>query len=155
MSILFVLIGIPGSGKSSWIKHHTKNFYIVCPDNIRKKYYSDISDQNNNTAVWNIAKGQVISALECNHDVVLDATNVNTLYRREFLKDIIPYHKVKAVVFNISPEKACSRIAEDIKNGIDRSNVPEQTVYRMYGEYLHTLKVLNQEGFESITYEKV
>lgn len=150
---LFVLIGIPGSGKSHWLKLNRSSFphsYVVCPDTIRKKFFNDISDQNSNAAVWDIAKEQVIAALKCDHDVILDATNVNTSYRQEFLSDIIPFYDVTAIVFDITPEEAYQRIARDIKNGIDRSNVPKHVIYRMYEEYLYTLIVLETEGFKSI-----
>ncbi len=43
-----MLIGIPGSGKSTWIKENSKGYEIVCPDVIRTEICGDISDQSKN-----------------------------------------------------------------------------------------------------------
>ena len=152
MSELTILIGIPGSGKTRWITSKYKEFfpYIVCPDNIRKTHFGDITDQSKNKAVWDVAKGQVIAALECGKDVILDATNVSTSYRRTFIKTFLPYYKVNAVLFEADPTLCCARIAKDIEEGKDRSNVPDTVIYRMYGELLYTKKVINEEGFSKI-----
>jgi len=143
---LKVLIGIPGSGKSHWIwknKLHLSHF-IVSPDNIRRDMFGDITDQSNNVKVFDIALGMVIAALKLNKNVILDATNCNTQYRREFLKDM-PYCKMSAYLFDIQPQIASDRISKDIRNNKLRSNVPESVVYRMYGEYLFTKNVIKKE----------
>lgn len=147
--ILKVLIGIPGSGKSHWVKNQS-NALIVCPDNIRKEFFDNISDQTNNTEVFQIAKGMIIAALKLKYNVIFDATNVNTSLRNSFLQNL-PTCEMHAILFDVNPSTACSRIKKDIKNGKNRSNVPEHVVYRMYGEYLHTKKVIHSENFKKVT----
>lgn len=153
MNKLILFIGIPGSGKSRATKSYP-DAYIVCPDNIRKDFFKDINDQSNNIRVWDIAKGKITAALELGKDVILDATNVNTIHRRNLLADIKSMIKcsIEAVLFEVSPETAFSRISSDISKGISRCNVPLDIIYRMYGEYLYTEKILQEESFSKITY---
>jgi len=143
-------IGIPGSGKSTWINSIKDQYTIICPDEIRKSITGNISDQTRNDEIWFITKNKVIDELFAGHDVILDACNVNTKFRLEFLSGLPECHKV-ARVFKIDPGIAYQRIQEDIRKGVDRSNVPESTIYKMYGEFLFTEKALQYE-FESVIY---
>lgn len=145
---LIVLIGIQGSGKSRWTLSHSE-FYRVCPDEIRKKYYDDISNQTDNSSVYAIARGMIITVLELGQDTVIDATNVNTLIRREFFKKL-PLHNRHAKVFETKPEIAIQRIRKDIKDGVIRADVPDHAVYRYYGDFLYTEKALLEEEFVTI-----
>jgi predicted kinase len=141
-----MMIGIPGCGKSSWI---LKNYYratIISPDAIRKELSGNISDQSLNVQVWVVAKERAVAALKAGKNVIIDATNVSTMYRREFIKNL-PECVLCAKIIECDPETAYSRIAADIAKGIDRANVPDEVVYRMYGEFLYTKKVIESEGF--------
>ena len=147
---LVILIGIPGSGKSRWALKHPE-YYRVCPDEIRREFFNDISDQSNNTSVWEVAKGMVIAALQLGHDTILDATNCSTSYRRRFYAGL-PHHIRHAKIFEIYPDVAYYRINKDLSNELNRSNVPESVIYRMYGEYLYTVKAIEEEDFHQIEY---
>lgn len=154
---LIFTIGIPGSGKSAWVSSLKTKYYIVCPDEIRASM-GNISDQSLNNTVWLIAKEKIKTAFSLGHNVILDATNVNTKYRRNFIETFPPdgiqvseyFNKIctlKAKLFDVDPEIAISRIKNDIASGRCRSNVPEDIVYRMYGEFLYTKKVISSEEF--------
>jgi predicted kinase len=145
MNTFTMTIGIPGCGKSTWVK--SQSGVVICPDNIRQELSNNISDQTLNENAWTIAKQKVIETLKSNKDVILDATNVSTYYRNLFIKDLPPCYLI-AKIFNIKPQVAYNRIVKDIKNNVCRSNVPEEVVYRMYGEFLYTKKVLANEGFK-------
>ena len=159
--ILLMLVGIPGSGKSIWLNSLKKTirdggkyllyneipFFAVCPDNIRKQLSGNISDQSINIQVWQEAKDRTRGCLEHGTNVILDATNVNTTYRRDFISGLPPC-RLLAKIFPVTPEIAWERVKSDLFAGRDRAKVPEETIYRMYGEYLYTTKVLTSEGFE-------
>ena len=150
-----MLIGIPGSGKSSWLKqlpwvrlykNHGIRFEIICPDQIRKELSGGIYDQSLNVPAWREAKKRAVEALQAGRSVILDATNVETSRRREFVVDLPACVKM-AKVFEVMPEKAWLRIKADLDVGRDRSPISEETIYMYYGRFLYTKKVLVSEGF--------
>jgi predicted kinase len=155
-----MLIGVPGSGKSHWLNSLEKKcmdgetyllfkgipFLVVCPDTIRQSLGS-ISDQSQNVLVWKKAKDSVIGCLENGTSVILDATNVNTAYRRDFISGL-PKCRMLAKIFHATPAVAWERVKKDLTLEVDRAAVPEETIYRMFGEFLYTVKVLSSEGFE-------
>lgn len=147
-----MLVGIPGSGKDTWLRKQKagrKNFAVISIDDMRKELTSDVSNQACNSIVWSAAKTQAKTVLYMGRNVILNATNVNTAYRKDFLSGLPPCRKL-ARVFPVKPETAYGRIRKDLDRGIDRSRVPEETVYRMYGEFLYTVRNLQQEGFRII-----
>ena len=153
---LIFTIGIPGSGKSWWIKNML-GYEVVSPDNIRSEL-SDISDQSVDVQAWATAKERTAEYLKQGKDVILDATNLtptgrsSSADRKNFIKDLPP-HNLKAKIFDIDPETAKKRIKEDIAKGRSRSNVPEDVVDRMYEDFKKTVHggMLKAEGFEIIT----
>lgn len=145
---LFILIGIQGSGKSRWAIKHPE-YYRVCPDDIRKGYFDDVSNRTDNISAHAIARGMVITALELGYDTVLDATNLNTSFRRRLFEKL-PLHKRHAKIFEVDPEEAIQRIKKDMGEGTQRSDVPESAVYRYYGDFLYTKKAILKEEFDSI-----
>lgn len=150
MKIFRMLIGISGSGKSTWVSKHSDNSIIICPDSIRA-WLSDISDQTQNIISWKIASYCTHIFLEKGNNIVLDATNVNTLERRNFLERIPTTVKKHAIIFHITPDEAFDRIQTQLKTQ-KRSNVPLYRVYRMYGDFLYTLKVIKEENWDEITH---
>jgi predicted kinase len=146
-----MLIGIPGSGKSSFItkeQHYgDKNYEIVCPDLIRKEVTGQISDISQDFKVWQITKERVLKYLSEGKNVVLDSTMTISKRRKEFIKDL-PLCFRYAKIFECSPEIAKERIKKDIENGIDRSNVPEEIIDKMHANFVRDIDKLNEDGFE-------
>lgn len=143
-----MLIGIPGSGKTDWLKKHKPDTHVVvCPDKIREKFTGSISDQSVNRETWEEAYERIIDALQADVSVILDATNLDTHFRNELL-GLLPECKLIAIVFEIEPDEAFKRIQSSEIAGENRCTVPEYAVYRYYGDFLYTKKVLESEGFE-------
>jgi predicted kinase len=150
LPILLLLIGIPGSGKSTWLKSFDKtNYIIVNPDSIRKEVTGDISDVSQDAKVWQITKERTVKALENGKNVILDATNVDTSRRREFIKDL-PEVQIQAKFFDADPEESKRRIRNDIRLGVDRSHVPEEIIDKMYDKYKDTITKIKEEPIEII-----
>jgi len=151
---LILMVGIPGSGKSSWLEEQGlyKNpaFIILCPDQVRKELCGNISDQSRNIEVWDIVKIKTITCLKQGISVVLDATNVSTTNRRTFIKGL-PTCILQAKLFPADPAQCYVRILKDLEQNKNRADVPEETLYKMFGEYLYSEKVIQSEGFEVIT----
>jgi predicted kinase len=148
---LILTIGIPGSGKSRWINEINKDnkYIIVEPDAIRKEMTGNVSDQSKNGAVWDVAKKRVVANLRQKHSVILDATNVNSKNRKQFIQGL-PACNLKAKIFHVDPSVSKERIRKDIASGKDRSNVPDDVIDRMYMSFKDTLGKLEGEGFTII-----
>jgi predicted kinase len=145
-------IGIPGSGKSTIINKlalSNPNYRVVCPDNIRKEITGQISDVSQDYKVWQIVKERVVEALKEEKNCILDSTMVKGKSRRDFIKDL-PLCYRYAQVFEINPEKAKSRIKNDIENKVDRSNVPMGVIDRMYNNFERDKDTIYLDGFEII-----
>lgn len=148
-----MMIGISGSGKSHYINKIIKDhsYTIVSPDEIRREVLGNISDQSSGDTIWRIAKERVVSNLKQGKDVILDATNVNTKSRRNFIKDL-PDCNLKALILPANVELSKERIKKDLESGKDRSAVPPEVVDRQYKNYLQTLKDILQEPFNDVEY---
>jgi len=143
-----MLVGIPGSGKSRWAKEIVSEATaIVCPDNIRKGVSGDASTQTLNLEVWAIAKEQIAALLKEGKNVILDATNVDYRGWKDVIESL-PECQMVAKLFEVEPEVACRRIEKDLAEKVDRSDVPDYAVYRCYGQYLHTKKIINYHFVE-------
>jgi len=157
MTSLVLLIGISGSGKSTWIKNNKSkwtNTVVVSPDEIRRELTGNVSDQSRNKEVFELTNILTIHHLKNGKNVVLDATNLDTIYRIPFVEDIsnevIEFKKI-ALVFYVSREEAKQRIKKDIENNVDRANVPEEIIDSQYMKYMSSLKSLPDEGFKIVT----
>jgi len=149
-----MLIGIPGSGKSTYLtKIPRNNISIVCPDDIRLEKTKNISDQSKNKEVWEEARERILNSISEGCYTILDATNVNTKARQNMLSLIrskFPGINTYARIFDADPEVSKQRIKKDLENEVVRSNVPDEVIDRMYQQYLETLNNINSEGFTEI-----
>lgn len=144
---LILTIGISGSGKSTWANlADIPDKEIVCPDLIRKELTGNVSDQSANQEVFRIVDKRIRHALENGKTVILDATNVNTKFRR---KDLEKWKsKGYAVAYKVFPSETdtCySRVSEDIKKGVDRSDVPIHAIERQHSMWLKSLDDILEE----------
>ena len=146
---LILTVGISGSGKSTWIKSQ-QGFEVVSPDEIRRSL-GDVSDQSKMDDVFSIAYNKLRTLLSQGKNVIFDATNLESKYRMELIKSM-PKHISKAKVFHTDPEEAKKRIKMDLEKGVDRSNVSDYVVDRMYRNYQKTVNEhqLENEGFEIV-----
>lgn len=148
LPILLMTIGIPGSGKSTWIDKQ-KGFKVISPDRIRKKVTGDISDVSQDSTVWKITTKKISDHLKKGQNAILDATNVDTIRRADFLRGL-PKHKLQAKIFKLSAAEAKKRIKKDIDSGKDRSNVPPDIIDTMAKKFKEGLGDLKKQGFEIV-----
>lgn len=140
---VILLIGISGSGKSTYINKNFDKKYVICPDEIRRSL-GNINDMTNNGEVWKLTKSIMQGKLNTHGKVVLDATNVNKWLRIQFMSQFNGCHK-EAIFFPIEVDVAIERVNRDIKSGIARSDVPENVI-RKQAKLLHrgALSVYNE-----------
>ena len=112
MSNLYMMIGVPGSGKSTWIANQnwTQDCVIVSTDNLieaeaeqQAKTYNDVFKDYIDTATG-IMRKQVLAAVAEGRDIIWDQTNTIAKSRQGKLTLVPGYRKI-AVVFEV-PERA-------------------------------------------------
>ena len=146
--VAFITIGIPGCGKSTWIKNQQfppNETVTVSMDDIREELTGDTSDQSRNAEVAGIAKSRYQKALQNETPIVIwDATNVQRKYRRELIQTAKNNgYKVVGVWFDIPLEVA------KVRNSERERVVPEHVLDRMYMS-LNQNPPSRDEGFDVI-----
>ena len=154
MNRLYVLVGVPGSGKSTWIKYQTwtKDCEIVSTDHFVEQYaalegktYSDVFQEYMPRAVQLMTE-QVINARNAQKDIVWDQTSCSIATRAKKIRMLPEYYKI-AVVFK-TPEP------EELKRRLDSrigKNIPEEVSETM-ARQLRDEPPTKEEGFDEIWY---
>lgn len=81
-SHLYLMCGISGSGKSTWIAQNLPEFEIISLDEIRAELNGKRDCQKNRGQVLQLAKQRLKSALANKRNVVWDATNIRKDFRK-------------------------------------------------------------------------
>lgn len=84
MKKLVLLIGIPGSGKTTVAKKLTEKGYSrLCADDIRLELYGDEAEQGNPREVFAIFFQRLSDLMKENKDIVIDNTNARSNHRQQ------------------------------------------------------------------------
>jgi predicted kinase len=156
---MFVMVvGLPGAGKTTWCdaferQPKTASFVIVHSDDVRRELTGDINDQSQNDAVWAEVLLRVQAALAAGTHTILDATNVDTIRRRTFVKQLPPCRKRVKMLF-VGERVARGRIARDLREGKSRSAVPDKILSAMQKKFSESLLTLPHEGWRPFSEEE-
>lgn len=89
MTSLIMMVGLPGSGKSTWAKNFAdKEVDIHSSDDIREELLNDINNQENNSLVFETLHKRVKDSLCAGRTCIYDATNLNYRRRKDFVSRI-------------------------------------------------------------------
>lgn len=155
---LILLVGIPGSGKTTYAKKYISEYpktpVHLSSDKIREELYGDESVQGNPAEVFTIMQKRAIEALNEGHDVLYDATNVT--------------RKDRASVIGICPKFAqieCHIIWAPIDTCIERDASRDRTVGKeiidkmlkrfqapYYDEGIDEIKIIRPDDFNANGY---
>lgn len=133
MNTLYMTVGLPRSGKSSWAR--SIDCPIVNPDSIRLALYGQAYTPEAEPMVWAIARYMVTSLFLAGHTaVVLDATNGTRARRDEWISK--SWSRVFRV-FDTTPDQCiarCDDAHEYLVPVIERMHASWEGVSRDEGE---------------------
>ena len=128
MTEMIMLVGLPGSGKSTWASDFVKDssmYKIHSSDALRQELLNDVNDQSSNTKIFENLHRRIIEDLKSGVSVIYDATNLNKKRRIGFLRTLPRYVVTKCILF-LTPVETC------IKNDSKRERqVGEKVILNM------------------------
>lgn len=144
MATLYMLIGLPGSGKSFYAKSLSEETgaIIHSSDAIREELLGSEEDQSESPKVFELLHCRVKKDLGDGRDVIYDATNINSKRRKAFLQELIKYDCKKIAIFIATPYEKCLE-----RNNTRNRKVPEHVIKRMYMSF--NVPCI-QEGFDEV-----
>ena len=117
---LILLVGIPGSGKTTYahkyIEEHPGTVHLSS-DKIRKELHGDESIQDNPCEVFAIMQKRAVAGLDFGYDVIYDATNMTRKDRAGIIAACPKFAKIE-----------CHIIWAPIETCIERDATRERTV---------------------------
>ncbi|GAA0102560.1 hypothetical protein UT300012_32750 [Paraclostridium bifermentans] len=143
MGELYYLVGLPGSGKSTYAKEleNKINAVRLSSDDLRVELYGNINNQDNNTELFQEMNRRTKLALKSGRNVIYDATNINSKKRKGFLSQL-PNDINKTCIYFAERKDAC--VARDLQRG---RSVTKEVIERMYKQ----LQVpMYHEGWDNI-----
>lgn len=129
---LIVLRGMPGSGKSTWVKENGLELYTLSMDAIRIMFQAPIDhiDQSNNKRVWELFMEMLTSRMKTGSFTVLDAMHISDSDIKQYSKLADQYgFEVETKWFLIDYETALKRNREREKY----KQLPEHALNKIYG----------------------
>lgn len=154
MNTLYVLVGVPASGKSTWVKEQkwAKDIPVVSTDKFVEDYakeqgktYSEVFEEYMPIAVRLMANQALICQAN-KKDIIWDQTSTSVATRAKKIRMLPEYRKI-AVVFKTPPtEELVRRLAS--RPG---KNVPWEIVSDM-AQKLEAEPPTEAEGFDEIWY---
>ena len=143
----FIMVGVPGSGKSTYSKYIQKQYksIIVSPDDIREELYGSADVQGE----WNEIEEVMDNMIDeyAHQSIIIDATHCNSRSRKESKFKLEKYgHNVIAVVLERSLDICLQQ------NMIRDRQVPIHIIDKMFEQLSNSIFHINNEGFHDVLY---
>ena len=148
----FMLVGVPGSGKSTWVKNQTltDNCVVVSTDEFVEQYasecgktYSEVFQQYMPTAINLMAK-KVVEARKMKKDIIWDQTSTTVASRRRKFNMLTDYEHIAIIFSTPSNEELIKRL-----EGRPGKNIP----WNVVSEMINNFQIPNEsEGFIKVLY---
>lgn len=152
MNRLYVMVGVPGSGKSTWIKNQTwaLGLNVVSTDMWVEQYakdqgktYSEVFQEYMPTAVEKMAE-HVVFCRENKLDLIWDQTSTTVATRAKKIRMLPDYYKIAVVMKTPPTAELQKRLAS--RPG---KSIPWEVVSNM-AQQLEAEPPTEDEGFDEI-----
>jgi protein phosphatase len=143
---LVTLIGISGSGKSTFAKKHFKETEIVSSDRCRAIVSDDETNQAATDDAFELLHYIAAKRLKNGLITVVDATNIQPESRASLIRLAREYHCIPvAIVLDVA-----ERICEGRNDQRPDRNFGRHVIYQQRSQLKRSLKKLKDEGFRHI-----
>jgi protein phosphatase len=143
---LVLLIGVSGSGKSTFGRAHFGTYEVISSDFARGLVSDDENDQASTKDAFDVLRYIAGKRLAAGRLTVIDATNVQPEARRTLVA-LAKEHNVLPVAIVLDlPEAVCGRRNADRR---DRDFGP-QVIKRQHDQLKRSLRGLGKEGFRKV-----
>ena len=124
---LYILIGAPGSGKSTWAKAQ-HNAVVLSSDDIRLEQFGTLDCQDKNKEVFQLLHNRLEYYTQyTDSNIIYDATNISQNRRKTIFEKHKSNFEVVVVMFDLSIEK----LLENNNKREGLAVVPEHVIRRM------------------------
>ena len=149
-SHLYVMCGISGSGKSTWIAKHLPEFDIISLDEIRAEINGKRSSQKNIGQVLQLAKLRLKTALANKRNVVWDATNIRKDFRKIICDFGINYGALITLVTFQIKESSLRKSNKDREHAIGDDIISSQLHQLEWPSFIegHRMLTIGEKGKE-------
>ena len=146
MRNLFILRGVPGSGKSTWVKENELDSYTISADTLRLMYQSPVTNidgtrtisQNHDNEVWKMVLSLMERRMQNGELIIVDATHYKSVLINKY-KDLISKYRYRVYVVDFSdvPEEELKK--RNKERGFRA--VPEEVIDKMLAAIKDTSEV--------------
>lgn len=128
MPTIYLMIGVPASGKTTWAKEKLKkldNAIYIGSDSIRLELWRNEQDQQHNRETFQEVFNRIAKAAKEKKNIIYDATNISRKEKENILK-LLTNDYTKIGVKMSTPIKDC------YKRNLKRNRtVPEKVIGKM------------------------
>lgn len=135
MVTFYMMVGLPGSGKSTKAEQIKNEFgaQVFSSDTLRKEKFGDEEVQKDANGIFKELLNRCAASLNSGHTTVLDATNLSSKKRIEFLRGLDKKVKLvfsKICILMATPYEICCE-----RNSSRERVVPDEAMKRMYHSF--------------------
>jgi predicted kinase len=137
---VIVMVGPPGSGKTTHVRQLFEGFRVLSADVIREELTGETADQSKDDQVFGLLKRRLARALKEGRTVVVDNTNTAASSRAALYRIADSFGATVELHVMQTPRDECLR-----RNAARDRKVPIEVINRQYAAFLRSLGTLARE----------
>lgn len=138
------MVGLPGSGKDTYIKKYLKDFKVISSDDLRLELFG-FEDQTKNVEIFNEMRRRTKELLKTGESVVYNATNLSAKRRKSLANEMEKYcDKIWLVCTDVGLDELLKR-----NEFREERHIPKEKLKQMYRSFKTDF---NEYPYDQITW---